>query len=101
MGTNPGAWLSGLGPAGAFLLVAMCFLVILGVCAILVAAHKTKHREGEVRISWKEISVRWSQEKPQEELKALIEAPDDTPPVDPPVATKDKAVTPEGGGAVA
>ncbi len=100
MGTNPGAWLSGMGPVGAFLLVAMCLLVILGACAILVAAHKTQHREGEVRISWKEISVRWSQEKPQEESKAL-EAPDDTQPVNPPAATKDKAVTPKGGGAVA
>lgn len=101
MGTNPGAWLSGLGPAGAFLLVAMCFLAILGVCAILVAAYKTKHREGEVRISWKEISVRWSQEKVQEQSEALEQAPEDTPAVEKPRAAAGDTVTPNGGDAVA
>ncbi|GAA3655404.1 hypothetical protein GCM10022224_018130 [Nonomuraea antimicrobica] len=101
MGTNPGAWLSGLGPAGALFFVAVGFLVILGVCAILVAAYKTEHRVREVRISWKEISVRWSQEAPQEESEALEQAPEDAPAVDQPRAVAGDTVTPKGGDAVA
>jgi hypothetical protein len=98
MGANPGVWLSGWGTSGAFLLVTMCLLVILGACAILVAAHKMKHREGEVRISWKEISVRWSQEKLQVQSEALEEAPDDTSPVDAPAAACEQ-IAPQGGDA--
>lgn len=100
MGTNPGAWLSGLGPAGAALILAGCVLGILGARLILAAAHKYKLGSGEVRISWKEISVRWSQEAPQEESEAL-KAPEDTPAVEKPQAAAGEDVTPDGGDAVA
>lgn len=101
MGTNPGAWLSVLSPGGVILVLSLCLLAILGVATFMVVAHKYGHKAGEVRISWKEISVRWSQEAQQEESDALEEAPGDTPAVDRPRAATSESVTPDGGDAVA
>lgn len=100
MGTDLGAWLSDIGPAGAAVFIAYRLLAILGARLLLAAAHKYKLGNGEACITLVRISVRWSQEAPQEESEALEQAPDDTPAVDSPQADTGDAITPDGGDAV-
>ncbi len=98
MGTNPGAWLSGVGPVGALLLLLLGMLAILGTWVILRTVHKHNPSEGEVRISWKEISVRWSHRTQEGTSQPELEATDD-PPEEPPPDSAAQPATPQGGDA--
>lgn len=77
MGTNPGAWLSGLGPISAIIFLGICLLAVLAIRSFLAAIHKYGIPEGEIRFGLLRISVRWSQ-TPQDELNASDPEDDET-----------------------
>lgn len=46
MGTNPGAWLSGLGPVSAIIFLCICLLAVLAIRWFLQGIHKYGIAEG-------------------------------------------------------
>lgn len=97
MGTNPGAWLSDLGPTSAIIFLGICLLAVLAIRSFLAAIHKYGIPEGEIRFGLLRISVRWSQ-TPPDELNASDQPEDDETAGQSATPQLQEKLTPPSGG---
>lgn len=98
MGTNPGDWLSGLGPTSVIIYLLVCLLAVLAIRSIFAAIHKYDIQEGEIRFGLLRISVRWSR-KPQDELNPSDPEDDETSGESSKPESQEDETPPSGGGA--